>query len=129
MINIVLDVPKIYGKTLSDALEKNGNFRIALLPEGKTAQLTACCRQNHADMVLMAVSVTRGYTIEERRSQLALLKKENKRCKEVLIADERMDENINHFLKYCRKLQLIDQFFYYSVGAEYIAESLESMYD
>jgi len=67
--------------------------------------------------------------MEERRSQLALLKKENKRCKEVLIADERMDENINHFLKYCRKLQLIDQFFYYSVGAEYIAESLESMYD
>ena len=129
LINIVLDVPKIYEKTLSDALAENGNFRIAILPEEKSVALDVYCRQNHADMALMAVSVTKGYTIEERKSQLMILGKENNRCKQILIADERMDEKINCFMKYCRKLRMADQFFYYSVGAEYIAESLEAMYD
>ncbi len=127
MINIVLNMPEVYAMDLAKGLRMAGKFTSKVMPLCPAKTLTDACRELRADVVLMHVSMTPGYTAADREGLLPLLRRGRKPYKLALIADEKAGEEVASFLGKCLESRAADAFFLYSAGVQTLAESLEEL--
>lgn len=130
MINLAISMPgKFYLEAITKALEQTGNFRIRTMDE-KTKEGFINEGMPFAvkpDVVLLGVSVLRGFTLEERRNVIQSIRERAPNCKIVLFLDEVVSKEQTEGVKSLKQARLIDGFLYASGTMEYLVATLESI--
>lgn len=80
-----------------------------------------------ADILLMEVSRLPAYTLENRLSLIACVRKVMPNCKFVLLCDENVDPELAHRVMTVRQDRLIDAFLYASVTHAYLTAALDAL--
>ncbi|MBQ9721348.1 MAG: hypothetical protein IJV64_11745 [Oscillospiraceae bacterium] len=128
MINIVLNMPELYALAAEEALRKSGEFRCNPVSRCEPEKVLQTCQDCRADIVLMHVSLASGFTVNERKALLPLLRAQNNKMKLALIGEPKISEHIERFLMVSTQARLVDNFYYWSNEPDYLAQSLESLY-
>ena len=110
---IAVDMPgKLYSNGIELALGREGKLCSFTLNHAAPARQIEECRIRQADVLLLGVSVTAGYTAVERRPLLELVRRELPESKIVLVVDDSMSETLNDQVKDLKQKGLADTFVY-----------------
>jgi hypothetical protein len=77
--------------------------------------------------VVMEVTCTGPYTLEERLELTGRLRTENSDCKVVFLVDENTDAELARRVRQAKKEGLIDNFIYGSVSAAYLSAVIDTL--
>lgn len=128
MNDIVMGIP---GRTMADSLklvlEKTGNFRPHLLEKEELPDTVRICKEQKAQQLLLYVSVTPGYTIEEQKLICKQMRSNLPACKIVILVDELLAPESAQQAKQMKQDGMIDSFIYASSGLPYLTAMLETV--
>lgn len=120
MTEVAISMPgNFYSDAISGALEETGNFRVKTLKEPLADE--------KPDVVLLGVSVLKGYTLGERRSLIERIREKLPNCRIVLFLDEVVSREQTEGVKSLRQARVIDGFLYASGTMDYLVATLESI--
>lgn len=128
MQNIVIYMPgRSLVRSLAETLEYIGNFRVFITEETDSRRLAGFCKENHASVLLMSVSNTKGYFLKELIPACKTMRRLLPECKLVLLVDEMNYAEDAEEIKNQKKLGAIDGFFFMSGRIEYLSAILEAL--
>ena len=117
----------LLSEAVARSLAETGEFRVEqVLPE-KTGDTFSLCRAAQADILLMEVSRTHAYTLENRLELIEHVRRAVPRCQFVLLCDENSDPELSHRVMIVRQDRLIDAFLYASVTPAYLTAALDAL--
>ena len=91
------------------------------------AQTASCCALASADVLLMEVTGSDAWRLEERLRIRDRVKAENPACKVVLLVDENSERMLADQVRRAKKEGVIDQFIYGSVSATYLSAVIDAL--
>lgn len=128
MNNIIISIP---GATMAESmkmvLEKTGNFRVHLLAKEERGDILRICQQKLAERLLLYVSVTPGFTMEEQKKLCSLVRVNRPNIKIAVLVDELVAPESAEVAKQLKQDGMIDTFLYASSGLAYLTAMLETM--
>jgi len=117
----------LFSEAVAQALSGTGEFRVEQVLPGKTDDIFSLCRAAQADILLMEVSRTHAYTLENRLELIEHVRRAVPRCQFVLLCDENSDPELARRVKIARQDHKIDAFFYTSVTPGYLTAAVEAL--
>ncbi len=129
MVNVAMDMPgKLYAHGIELALRDNAQLRSFSLQAGTPETMILECREQGADVALLGVSLTKGYSAHEREGLLRALRQELPACRVVLLVDDSVSEQMNEEVKELKQSGLADMFVYTTAANfSYLAAVLETI--
>ena len=117
----------LFSEAVAQALSGTGEFRVEQVLPGKTDDIFSLCRAAQADILLMEVSRTHAYTLENRLELIEHVRRAVPGCKFVLLCNENSDPELARRVMIVRQDRLIDAFLYASVTPAYLTAALDAL--
>lgn len=115
----------VLGEAVEQVLTNGGDFHVTVAETPE--QAAKLCVGLAASALLMEVT---GYTpcrLEERLRIRGQVKRQNPRCKIVLLVDENAEKEAAEQVRQAKKDGLIDQFIYGSTSASYLVAVMDTL--
>lgn len=126
MCKVVIDMQALYAAAVDAALH-GSEIEFDTVKSREPEQTLSLCKTRHSDVLLMDVMAYAPRTIDERLIIRDTLKRQNSKCKIVLMVDENTDKKLADKVRLAKKDGLIDDFIYGSVSPAYIAAVIDAL--
>ena len=128
MRNIVVCIGNgLLSEAIIRMLKNSGEFQAFRVLVEKKSNIANDCEALSADILLMDVSYAAGTTMETRLNEAKQVRIKTPSCKLVMLCDENTYPELARKVVRAKKENIIDNFFYSSITANYLTAALASL--
>ena len=119
---------RVFSESIMFMLERTGSFRPIRITATPADKVLLECQAAKAEILLLDVTPTSDETtLSGRMQMIEKLREKQPKCKIVIFCDEVAHPEQAHEVMRAKQADLIDDFFYASVTAEYLIAALEAI--
>ena len=126
MQRVIIDMKNfVLGEAVQMALRSNGDFQVTVVEKPEETAKKAYSLA--ATVVLMEVTGSQPYALEERLKLRSAIQRRCPDCKIAVLVDEHSEKKVAEEVKQAKRDGLLDLFIYGSTSASYLVALLDTL--